>query len=103
MRVVRPHHMTRSDAKDWVESQLQGLLSQFGSSVSGATHTWRGDIMDFSFSVSLAGRIKGTIEVTETDFLMYVPLWILATDVRRQGTGGYRAVVRRKPALAGPR
>ena len=74
MRVVRQHHMTRSDAKDWIESRLQGLLSQFGSSVSGATYSWRGDIMDFSFAASLAGRFNGTIEVTDTDFMMNVPL-----------------------------
>ena len=89
MRVVRPHNMTRSDAKDWIESQLQGLLSQFGSSVSGATHTWRGDIMDFSFAVSLAGHIKGTIEVTETDFLMNVPLGFL----QRMFEGKARAAI----------
>ena len=91
MRVVRPHHMTRSDAKDWIGSQLQGLLSQFGSSVSGATHAWRGDTMDFSFTVSLAGRIKGTIEVTDTDFLMNVPLGFL----QRMFEGKARAAIER--------
>ena len=91
MRVVRPHHMTRSDAKDWIESHLQGLLSQFGSSVSGATRNWRGDIMDFSFALSLAGRFKGTIEVTDTDFLMNVPFGFL----QRMFEGKARAAIER--------
>ena len=45
--------------------------------------------MHFSFALSLAGRFKGTIEVTDTDFLMNVPLGFL----QRMFEGKARAAI----------
>ena len=77
MRIVRAHKMTQGTAKQWIESQLPGLLREFGSSVRDLTHSWQGYVMEFSFSVDLGGRFRGTLQVTETDFALDVPFGLL--------------------------
>ena len=74
MKIERQHRMTKGGAREWVETQLPDLLNQFGNSVHGAQHNWEGDVMRFSFEVKFAGRVQGTLRVTETDYVMDVPL-----------------------------
>lgn len=74
MNIVRQHGMTMDRAKEWVDKQLPGLLNQFGSSVTGAQHHWESDVMHFSFEAKFAGQVRGTLRVTETDYVMDVPL-----------------------------
>ena len=77
MRIVRAHKMTQETAKQWIESQLPGLLGEFGSSVRDLTHSWQGYVMEFGFRVNLGGSFRGTLQVTETDFVLDVPFGFL--------------------------
>ena len=74
MKIVRSHNMTTEAARDWIEAQMPGLLRQFGASVRGAQHRWQGDVMHFSFSVSVAGQFQGTLEVTDSDYVLNIPM-----------------------------
>jgi len=91
MNLVRRHGMTKDAAKEWVGQQLPQLLSQFGSSVQNAQHHWEGDVMHFSFEVLLAGRIKGTMRVDDTEYNMDVPLSFL----QRPFEGKAKALIER--------
>lgn len=91
MNLVRPHRTTKDGAKQWDDERLPDLLGQFGGSVQDAQHRWEGDVMHFSFAVKVAGQFKGTLRVTETDYVMDVPLGFL----QRVFKGKARAAIER--------
>ena len=74
MNLVKPHGMTKNEAKEWVDKQLPELLDQFGSSVQGVKHHWEGDTLHFSFALKLAGQINGVLGVNDTQYALDVPL-----------------------------
>ena len=77
MRIVRKHSMTPDAAKEWVGNKLPELLGRFGDSVSNVTHTWRGDVMDFSFQAR-GFNISGTLEVADTELTLDMGIPLLA-------------------------
>ena len=77
MRIVRKHNVTQDAAKEWVETQLPDLLSRFGDSISNVQHTWRDDVMDFSFRAR-GFAISGTLEVTDTELSLDMSVPFLA-------------------------
>jgi len=50
------------------------LLNQFGGSVQRAQYYWEGDVMRFAFEIKLAGQIRGTLRVDDTDYNMDGPI-----------------------------
>ena len=91
MNLVRRHAMTKEGEKVWFEEQLPDLLNQFSDSVQDAQHRWEGDVMHFSFAVKVAGRFKGILRVTDTDYVMDVRFGF----VQRIFEGKARAAIER--------
>ena len=77
MRIVRNHSMPQDAAKEWVGNQLPELLGRFGDSVSNVNHTWRDDVLDFSFRAR-GFNISGTLEVADTELILEMGIPFLA-------------------------
>ena len=91
MKVQRAHMMTGETARGEIERALPGLLQEFGSDVSGVTHEWRGNSMNFSFRAR-GLRLKGRIDVTDSQVVIDVSLPLIA----RPFEGRIRSATERK-------
>ncbi len=91
MKVQRAHMMPGETARGEVEQALPGLLQEFGSDVSDVTHVWRENSMNFSFRAR-GLRIKGRIDVTDSQVIIEVSFPILA----RPFEGRIRSATERK-------
>ena len=63
MRITRTHDMTEPQAIEWVDRKLSEMMDEFGDSVSGVSRAWRGNVLNFRFSVSAFARFEGTLTV----------------------------------------
>ncbi len=84
MEIIRTHGMTKEAAKDRIEAQLPGLLSQFGNSVSDVRRQWQGDVMHFSFRMNPGGGIQGTLQVTDSHYILNAPLNLMQRMFERR-------------------
>ena len=73
MRVVRTHNMTQAEAKQWIDERIPDLLTQFGRFISDPEYGWTDYSGWFSFNASIGGNVAGTLEVTETQFIVDAP------------------------------
>ena len=69
IRIERDHKLSRQAAKDKVEGLVPELMRRYGDAVTGSEYRWRGDVLEFSGSVSFVS-LKGTLEVTETRLIL---------------------------------
>lgn len=77
MRVSGTHNLPKQELKDRLESEIPGLLAQFGDAVSDVRHSWDGNQARVSFRAR-GMSIKGTLTVTDTAVDLDVKLPFLA-------------------------
>ena len=70
--------MARQEAKDTVDALLPTLVQRHGDSMSNPKGEWKGDLFNFSFEAR-GFKIKGTLEVTDTQVKLDAKLPLLAS------------------------
>ena len=63
MKVVKAHNMTREEATRKIDGEFSKLMIHFDETVSDANHSWRDDVMEFSFRAR-GFDFKGTLKIT---------------------------------------
>jgi hypothetical protein len=77
MKIVKDHGMARQWAKDTVDALLPTLVQRHGDSMSNPKGEWKEDVFNFSFEAR-GFKIKGTLEVTDTQVILDAKLPFLA-------------------------
>lgn len=76
MHFKAPHKKTKTEAKQRVKDALEEARPHMHGQVEIIEEKWEGDT--FHFSVNLQGKeVTGTLEVTETDFILDAKLPLL--------------------------
>ncbi len=79
MKVTKAHNMTREAAVSKIDGGFSELLTGFDDTVTNVNHSWKDDVMEFSFHAR-GFDFKGKVGVTDTDYLidLDIPLMLRA-------------------------
>ena len=92
MKVIRKHNTTKEVAMEKVEGLVPGLMQQYGDPGSNPSHTWKGDVMEFSIQ-SRGFSIKGRVQVSDTEAVIDIDIPFLLRPLEGMIRSGVERVV----------